>query len=32
MVEKLAEFDKLVGQYEAVLRSAVGRELMQEAA
>lgn len=32
MVEKLAEFDKLVGKYEAVLRSAVGREPMREAA
>jgi exodeoxyribonuclease (lambda-induced) len=32
MVEKLAEFDKLVGKYEAVLRSAVGRESMREAA
>jgi exodeoxyribonuclease (lambda-induced) len=32
MVEKLAEFDKLVGQYEAVLRSAVGREKVREAA
>jgi exodeoxyribonuclease (lambda-induced) len=32
MVEKLSEFDKLVGRYEAVLRRAVGREPMQEAA
>jgi exodeoxyribonuclease (lambda-induced) len=32
MVEKLAEFDKLVSRYETVLRSAVGRELMREAA